>query len=69
MNHDAFILKCKLIHKDMDFDYSKTTYKSMEEDVTVHCNLHGDFIRNAKSFLHWSSCPECAKGGFKPNKK
>ena len=68
MKHDAFILKCKLIHKDMDFDYSQTIYKSMEEDVTIHCNIHGDFTRNAKSFLHWSSCPECAKGGFKPSK-
>lgn len=68
MSHDDFILKCKSRHEDMNFDYSKINYKNMDEDITIGCKIHGDFVVKAKSFLWWASCPDCSKGGFKPHK-
>ena len=55
---EQFILDAKKIHGDK-YDYSKTEYKGIYEKITVTCNKHGNFTKQAKSFLVGGGCKYC----------
>ena len=65
---ESFIEECKEIHKDKNYDYSKTVFNGVAKKVTVICHEknvlgeeHGEFQMRAGHFLNGHGCPYCAK--------
>ena len=56
---DDFIEKSNIIHKGL-YDYSKTNYKSNNENVIIICKSHGEFLQRAHLHKNGSGCPKCA---------
>ena len=54
---DSFIQEAKLFHGDK-YDYSKTNYITIYEDVIITCKIHGDFTQKPNNHLR-SGCNEC----------
>lgn len=47
------------------YDYSKTIYKNIKENVTITCNIHGDFVISGDNHLHkGQGCPKCSRSGY-----
>ena len=57
-NTNDFIDKAKLIHGNR-YDYSKTKYISQNENVTITCREHGDFIMKPSNHLDGCGCKFC----------
>lgn len=55
---DEFIAEAKKIYGDK-YDYSKTVYKTVNDDVVIICPKHGEFIQNAHLHLRGRGCPKC----------
>ncbi len=55
---EAFIERIVKVHGD-HYDYSLIDYTGMFSKVKIICSKHGDFEKEAKSFLNGSGCPEC----------
>ena len=60
---DAIINRTKRveIRTNNNFDYSKTKYTGIFNDVTVICKTHGEFTKNAHSLLQGHGCNKCSK--------
>ena len=56
---DSFIQDAKLFHEDK-YDYSKTIYSTIYEDVIITCKIHGDYIQKPVNHFR-SGCSECGK--------
>lgn len=39
-------------------------YKSMHENITITCSIHGNFKKSAQAHLNGQGCPECSKGRY-----
>ena len=58
-NTTEFIEKAKEIHGDK-YDYSKTTYTNIRENINIICKIHGEFLQKANShIIVKSGCPKC----------
>ena len=58
-NQETFIEKCKKIHGDK-YDYSKTKFIGIKENITVNCPKHGDFKLSADKHINRKQgCPVC----------
>lgn len=55
---EKFITKAKLVHGNK-YDYSKSIYTKMKNDIIIKCNLHGDFKTKAAIHLKGFNCPKC----------
>jgi hypothetical protein len=43
------------------YDYSKVSYTTMDQKVTIVCPIHGEFNQNAGSHKRGAQCPKCSK--------
>lgn len=43
------------------YTYNSTVYTGKDDNVTITCPMHGDFIKKAKVFLRGHGCPSCGK--------
>lgn len=57
---DDFILKCIDIH-GYKYDYSKSNFSNTNDDITIICNIHGEFVQNVRAHLRASGCPKCSE--------
>lgn len=58
---DTFIKKVKEIYGESTFDFSKTVFVSLYDEVTLICPIHGEFKRLASSILYENAgCPGCS---------
>ena len=57
----AFLEKCKIIHKDRGYDYSKASFKINTDKITIICPTHGEFSQVVSAHLQGQKCPVCAK--------
>ena len=57
-NSKDFIEICKKNH-EIDYDYSKTVYTGILNNIIVTCPKHGDFKILASTFKKGGNCPEC----------
>ena len=55
---EQFIEKARLVHGDK-YDYSKTFYNKMKENVCIICPEHGEFWQQPRHHLSGSNCPIC----------
>lgn len=55
---DEIIERFKIIHKNM-YDYSKTIYKNMKENITIICKKHGEFLQTPDTHIRGCGCPKC----------
>lgn len=61
---EEFIEKAKKIHGSL-YDYSKTVYKGLRENVEIICNrCKKSFNQLPEVHLDTKTCPECKKLGF-----
>ena len=58
-NTEDFIEKCKKIHFDKDYDYSKVEYINNKTKVAIVCHKHGEFKISPDNFLQGKGCPKC----------
>jgi len=56
---DEFIQKAKEVHQDM-YDYSKSIYTKMTDNVIITCQTHGDFEQLSRVHLRGSGCKICS---------
>lgn len=60
LSKDIFISKCIDIHGNK-YDYNKSNFLSTNDDTTIICNIHGEFIQNVRAHLRASGCPKCSE--------
>jgi len=41
------------------YNYSKSNYISVDDNVTIICNTHGEFVQVAYSHINGQGCPKC----------
>lgn len=59
LSNEDFVNRAQAVHKD-NYNYSKTKYTKMSENVTVLCNqCHECFEVNAQSHLRGQGCSKC----------
>lgn len=64
---ELFIKQAVKIHGNK-YDYSKSVFTKTKNKVTITCNLHGDFLKNAGDHLSKKmGCPKC--GYYKLSEK
>ena len=56
---DAFIRNAKAVHGDK-YDYSKVSFNTMHDKVTIICPEHGEFNQLAYDHLGGHGCTKCA---------
>lgn len=62
--HDtnAFVALAAKVHGPT-YDYSKTVYTGMQQNVLITCKVHGDFIQKACNHVHnKAGCMKCFRG-------
>lgn len=60
LTQEEFIERSKKIHSNK-YDYSLSTYKTIELKVEIICPEHGSFKQSPHMHLFGSGCPNCAK--------
>jgi len=59
LKNGDFIKKCKEVHQGK-YEYDKTHYKTMKDDVLVKCRFHGYYLQNAWNHYAGHGCPFCS---------
>ena len=59
LHHTEFIQRCVEKYGNT-FDYAKTQYVKMQDEIVITCRKHGDFTLLAANHLVGSICPECS---------
>jgi hypothetical protein len=57
-DNEIFINKANIIHNNK-YNYSKVEYNGIYIDVTIICNIHGEFNKKPAYHLHGSGCGKC----------
>lgn len=58
LSQEDFINRCNKIHCNK-YDYSKVVYKTRQDNITIICPIHGEFLQKATHHLQGSGCPKC----------
>jgi very-short-patch-repair endonuclease len=53
-----FVDRAIKMHGDR-YNYSKSNYISVDDNVTIICNTHGEFVQVAYSHINGQGCPTC----------
>ncbi len=68
---NEFIKKCKILHKDKNYDYSKVNYVNNHTKVEIICKKcnshgrkHGSFDITPSNFLAGKGCPKCSESSL-----
>lgn len=59
-NQTSFIKKCKIIHQNK-YDYSKTLFSDVRNEIIIICPIHGEFKQKARKHIEGQGCPHCRK--------
>ncbi len=59
LTNEDFIKKATAVHGNK-FNYSKTDYVNLVEDVIITCPIHGDFSQSPASHLRGGGCRKCS---------
>lgn len=59
----SFICSAKKIHGQR-YCYDNVNYINAHTDVSITCEIHGDFLQAPNHHLKGSGCPKCRKSGF-----
>lgn len=59
---EEFIAAARLVHGDR-YDYSKSVFKSMTDEITIICPKHGPFSQLVRLHLKGCGCPRCVGRG------
>lgn len=54
-----YIDMCNSIHKEFNYDYSKTKFTNLKDRITVICPIHGEFSIIARHHKNGSRCRKC----------
>ena len=54
----SFVDKADKVHLGR-YDYSKSVFMGVENDIAIVCRKHGEFTQNAASHLAGCGCPRC----------
>jgi hypothetical protein len=57
-NTNEFIEKAKIIHGNK-YNYSKVDYKNSQTNITIICNIHGEFEQKPNNHLFGNGCSKC----------
>ena len=60
MDTKGFIKKCSTLHKNK-YDYSKTVFRGITNQVTIICPVHGEFSQRAVEHTEGHGCIRCAQ--------
>jgi len=55
---EKFIKKCRTVHSDR-YDYSNLEYTNIKTDISLICDIHGEFKINPEMHLKGLGCPSC----------
>jgi len=55
---EDFIIKAKQKHGEL-YDYSKSEYTGIDDEITIICIIHGEFNQVAYSHINGQGCPTC----------
>ncbi|MDU7405612.1 MAG: GIY-YIG nuclease family protein [Citrobacter portucalensis] len=58
VKHDDFVAKAIAVHGGV-YDYSKTQYNKMCDQVVIICAEHGEFLQSPHKHLSGHGCHEC----------
>lgn len=58
MAQKDFIEKCIDVHKNQ-YDYSKSIYTKMKNNIIIICKIHGEFEQRARSHVVGHGCEKC----------
>jgi hypothetical protein len=56
--NEEFIIKSSKVHSNK-YDYSKTEYNGIFNEIVVICNKHGEFITKPNTHLRGQGCSKC----------
>lgn len=59
LSTEEFIQRAKQKYSSENYDYSKVEYINSRSKVCIICPKHGEFWKQANSFLKDSGCPSC----------
>ena len=58
---EEFVALARTVHGDR-YTYEHSVYKGMDEDITITCPKHKDFVTTPHNFIHAASgCPKCKR--------
>lgn len=58
---NSFLIIANKIH-NYKYDYSRTEFKKITDDIIIICPKHGEFTQRANNHIHLQNgCPSCAK--------
>lgn len=60
-----FVINAQKVH-GFKYDYSKTEYVGVHQELLIICPRHGEFRQQAGVHLKGSGCPACTQYGFDP---
>lgn len=58
ITREEAIQRAKKVHGDK-YDYSKTFFNKVTDDVTIICPIHGEFTQQMRQHYRGQGCPEC----------
>jgi protein-arginine kinase activator protein McsA len=64
---DEFIFKAKALHGET-YRYDNTQYKAWDKNLTIICQIHGQFSQKPAHHLRGSGCPKCGFNKIRKSK-
>jgi len=61
-NLEQFLNTAKEIHGDR-YSYDNVIYKNTETEISITCDIHGDFLQTPHCHIRGSGCSKCTRGG------
>lgn len=59
VTREEFIERCNKVHNNK-YDYSKVSFKTLQDKVTIICPIHGEFEQKAANHMRGDGCPSCS---------
>ena len=61
MSNEEFIKRCKEVHSDVNYDYSRVNYINQRSTIIIGCPVHGWVTVTAGNFLRGAGCQQCGR--------
>lgn len=59
ISKEEFILRVNEKHPENNLDFSESTFKGLDKNITYKCSIHGEVTQLAKKVLTHTGCPIC----------
>lgn len=59
---EQFLKRAKEVHKNR-YCYHNVVYKNTETNVSITCDIHGEFLQSPHAHSSGQGCPKCTRGG------